>query len=121
MKLLIDMNLSPHLVERLAVAGHDAVHWSAVGDPRASDHEILEWARTHRCTLLTHDLDFGAILAATQTQSPSVLQVRTEDVSPAHIAPILLSAIRRHESHLTRGALVTCDETSQRVHILPLS
>jgi len=37
MKLLIDMNLSPGWVEVFKQQGLEALHWSAVGDPRAPD------------------------------------------------------------------------------------
>jgi len=43
MKLLIDMNLSPKWVEELKQGGWDAVHWSVVGDPQATDNAIMEW------------------------------------------------------------------------------
>ena len=120
MTLLVDMNLSPRLVEVLREAGYDTVHWSAVGDARADDTEILEWARDHSCIVVTHDLDFGAILAATDAEYPSVLQIRTQDVAPKHIAPILLSALGQYGGYLRKGALVTCDEWSSRVRILPI-
>lgn len=42
MKILIDMNLSPAWVDVLNQAGHEAIHWSNVGDPRAPDAQILE-------------------------------------------------------------------------------
>ena len=38
MKLVLDMNLSPLLADLLQQQGHEAVHWSAIGDPRATDH-----------------------------------------------------------------------------------
>ncbi|MBI5183214.1 MAG: DUF5615 family PIN-like protein [Nitrospinae bacterium] len=120
MKLLVDMNLSPNLVTLLCTAGHEAVHWSSVGDPRVEDSEILIWARANKHIVLTHDLDFGAILAATSTDSPSVLQVRTQNVAPQHIAPIFLSALEQYKDSLEKGAIVTCDEWSVRVRILPI-
>ena len=36
-KLVIDMNLSPDWVPVLNDHGWQAIHWSAIGDPRASD------------------------------------------------------------------------------------
>lgn len=75
MKLIIDMNLSPAWLSVLNQAGHTAVHWSSVGSPRAKDREILAWAREHHCIVFTHDLDFGAILATTDADSPSVVQI----------------------------------------------
>lgn len=120
MKLLVDMNLSPNLLAALRTAGHETVHWSSIGDPGADDSEILNWARCNKHTVLTHNLDFGAILAATNADYPSVLQVRTQDVSPQHIAPILLSALEQYKDRLEKGAILTCDEWSVRTRILPI-
>jgi len=41
MRLLLDMNLSPQLCPRLRPDGHDVIHWSEVGDPRASDETLM--------------------------------------------------------------------------------
>ena len=120
MRFLVDMNLSPSLPDLLGAAGYDATHWSAIGDPRAEDSDILAYARAHGYVVLTHDLDFGAILASTEADCPSVLQVRTQDVTPKHLAPILITAIRHYEDLLEKGALVTCDEWRVRSRILPI-
>ncbi len=82
MKLLIDMNLSPDWVEVFRRNGWEALHWSMVGDPRATDRAIMEWARANGYVVFTHDLDFGALLAVTQLNGPSVIQVRTQDIMP---------------------------------------
>ena len=79
------MNLSPDWVAALAKHSIEAVHWSMIGDPRAHDCVLMEWARKNEYILFTHDLDFGAVLALTQTESPSVIQVRTQDVTPGHL------------------------------------
>jgi len=76
LKILVDINLSPEWTLALEREGFEAVHWSSVGDPRATDESILAWARSHGHIVLTNDLDFGAILAASRAASPSVLQVR---------------------------------------------
>ncbi len=81
MKLLLDMNLSPRWIQTLEEKGWETVHWTSVGDPRASDREIMKWAHDHDHVVVTHDLDFGAMLAATSAQKPSVIQVRTRDVT----------------------------------------
>ncbi len=65
MKLLIDMNLSPDWSEVFIKQGWQAVHWSAVGDLRATDQAIMDWARTNGYVVFTHDLDFGTLLALT--------------------------------------------------------
>jgi predicted nuclease of predicted toxin-antitoxin system len=120
-KLVIDMNLSPGWVAVLQRHGWDAVHRSTAGNPRATDQEILAWAKAVRHVVFTHDLDFGAILAATRAEGPSVFQVRTQDVTPAHLEPLVVAALRTHEAALQEGALVTVDETRSRVRILPIT
>ena len=61
MKILIDMNLSPSWVPALERKGWSAVHWSDVGDPRAVDRAIMDWAADHGHVVFTHDLDFGTM------------------------------------------------------------
>ena len=51
----------------------------------------MAFAAANDFVVLTHDLDFGSILAATQGKKPSVVQIRAEDVSPDVIgAPVAL-------------------------------
>ena len=120
MKLLIDMNLSPRWALRLAEAGMDAAHWSSLGAANATDAEIMEFARRHGYVVLTHDLDFGAILAATQGAGPSVVQIRGSEVSPESIGAALVLALRQMEDALAEGALLTLDAKRARLRILPL-
>jgi predicted nuclease of predicted toxin-antitoxin system len=119
-KLLLDMNLSPQWVEILQHAGHEAVHWVTIGRPAAEDRELMSWARAHGFVVITNDLDFGAILAATDAEGPSVLQMRTEAVSPRALGERLLAAIERFEGDLLAGALVTVDERRERARLLPI-
>ncbi len=121
MKIVIDMNLSPEWVDVLTHPGIVATHWSAVGDPRAADTVIMEWARSNGHIVFTHDLDFGTLLALTQAESPSVIQVRTQDVSPTHLETMVVTALRQYETQLAIGALIVLDETKARVRILPFA
>jgi len=69
MKLLVDMNLSPRWVTAFAQEGITALHWSTLGAPDATDVEIMALARHDDWVVITHDLDFGSILAATDGES----------------------------------------------------
>lgn len=120
MRILVDMNLSPTLCGVLKAAGFDAIHWSSIGDPRASDAALMTWASTNDYLVVTHDLDFGAILSATHATGPSVIQVRTQDVMPEHLGPILIGVLQRRAQALESGALVVVDEARARVRVLPL-
>jgi predicted nuclease of predicted toxin-antitoxin system len=119
-KVLIDMNLSPDWVPVLKGHGWPAVHWSTVGDQRASDRTIMDWAVANGYIVFTHDLDFGTMLALTHATGPSVLQVRGQDVLPDHMEGVVVAALRQHDSDLAAGALVVVDETKSRVRILPI-
>lgn len=65
MKLLIDMNLSAAWVDFPRSAGIEAAHRASVGERDALDTDIMAYAAARDYVVLTHDLDFGAILAAT--------------------------------------------------------
>ena len=120
MKLLVDMNLSPRWIGVLKNAGWEALHWSAVGKGNAPDAEVMAYAAQHDYVVLTHDLDFSAILAATHGEKPSVVQIRTEDVSPQVIGSQVTAALRHVEPELQAGALLTIDGRRTRVRLLPL-
>jgi predicted nuclease of predicted toxin-antitoxin system len=120
LKILIDMNLSPHWREVFQRAGISSVHWSDVGDPKASDHVLMEWAKDNDHIIFTHDLDFGTILALTQARSPSVIQVRGQNILPEHIDKIVIHAVKQYEVQLKRGAIIVLDQRIKKTRILPL-
>ncbi len=120
MKFILDMNLSPAWVDVLEKAGHEACHWSTIGNPKATDHEIMAWALANRFVVFTHDLDFGAILAATKANAPSVVQVRTQNPVPHELDHLVLHVLDKYQSELSEGALVTVHVDRARVTLLPL-
>lgn len=120
MKLLVDMNLSPVWVAYLTDSGFDASHWSEIGAPNADDKIIIAHARSHGFVLLTNDLDFSAILAASAGAAPSVVQIRTADLHPDHIGARTVSALRRCTAELASGAVLTVDERRARLRKLPI-
>jgi predicted nuclease of predicted toxin-antitoxin system len=115
------MNLSPRWVETLGAAGFNAVHWSSVGAATATDSDIMAWAAANDCIVLTHDLDFSAILAATHGSKPSVVQIRADNLSPAAIGSQLIAALRQMQDELEAGALLTVDTHRTRLTLLPLA
>ena len=120
MKLLIDMNLSPRWVSFLARSQVESSHWSSVGAATATDSEIMEYAREYGYTVLTHDLDFSAILAATHGTKPSVVQIRSENLNPDAIGAQVVSAVRQLGEQLQSGALVSVEPHRTKVRLLPL-
>ena len=92
-KILIDMDLSPQWVSVLQSGGWPTLHWSSVGDFRATDRTIMDWALANGCAVFTHDLDFGTTLALTHGRGPSVIQVCAEDVLPEPMGAMVLAVL----------------------------
>jgi predicted nuclease of predicted toxin-antitoxin system len=119
MKLLVDMNLSPRWIGHLRDAGWEATHWSAVGKADASDSEIMAYAAVNNYVVLTNDLDFAAILAASRQKKPSVAQIRAEDLSPIVIGSQIVAALRHVQAELEAGAVLTIESDRTRLRVLP--
>jgi len=120
MKLLVDMNLSPRWAGLLNTSGFQSIHWSAVGPFNAPDSEIMAYAAKNGYVILTHDLDFSAILAVTHGEKPSVVQIRADDISPNISGMPVISALKQMESELEAGALLTIEPERSRLRLLPL-
>jgi predicted nuclease of predicted toxin-antitoxin system len=119
-KFLIDMNLSPRWAGYLTDAGFEAVHWSSLGPRDSSDIAFMAHARTQDYVVLTHDLDFSAILAATHGDKPSVAQLRADNVSPEAIGAQVAAALGAMGEELAAGALIAVDPGRTRMTVLPL-
>jgi len=75
----------------------------------------MAWARENRYIVFTNDLDYGALLFATAAASPSVIQIRVEDIRPASAEHAVLFALKAAAEDLSTGALVTIDPRRQRI------
>jgi predicted nuclease of predicted toxin-antitoxin system len=120
MKILIDMNLSPVWVEFFLKNNIEAVHWVNVGKPNDPDKVIFDYASTNNYIVFTNDLDFGAILAATNANAPSVFQLKSQNLLPDVIGETVINCLNQYENYLKEGSLITFDSNKTRVRILPL-
>ena len=120
MKIVIDMNLGKDWVECLAAGGQTAMHWSAIGAPDAEDSDIMEWASANGCAVLTADLDFGTMLAASNAEWPSVVQLRVPNTLPSYSGSLVLKALEQSHHDIEAGALVTIHADRFRIRPLPL-
>jgi predicted nuclease of predicted toxin-antitoxin system len=115
-KFLADMGVSLSTVASLREAGHDAVHLRDEGLLRVKDSEILGKARSENRVVLTFDLDFGDLLAASGEKLPSVIIFRL----PSSVGPRLFEILSECEAVLNAGAVVVVEETRYRVRRLPI-
>jgi len=120
MKILIDMNLSHKWVASFESHDIEAIHWSMVGAANAMDSEIMEYARLHGYAILTHDLDFSAMLALNRWNKPSLIQLRSGIISAESAAPLVISALGQWAAEIEAGAILTIDLNKVRARILPV-
>lgn len=121
LSLVVDVNLPPGWVAHLRAEGHAAVYWPTVGNPEAPDDDILNWARANGHVILTHDLDFGRLLALSRAPGPSVVIVRDGGPSVARFGSAVAEVLRLYDAPLRAGAIVVLDDAARRrVRVLPI-
>jgi predicted nuclease of predicted toxin-antitoxin system len=80
----------------------------------------MEYARSNGYIVFTHDLDFGILLALTHNTGPSVIQVRSQNVTPEYLSETIVDVLFKHKSIIENGALVTVCKNKLRLRILPI-
>ena len=120
MKFLADMGISPKTVLFLVNQGFDAVHLHTQNLERLTDPDILEKAKNENRILLTHDLDFGELLAAGQFIIPSVIIFRLRDMQPINVNLYLDKIISNHPKNLDNGAIISVTDKHIRIRVLPI-
>ncbi len=78
-------------------------------------------AAEQHAVLLTNDLDFGTMLAASGADGPSVVQVRANDLRPDVLGQLVLAALGQVAAELDAGALITVQAASARLRMPPLA
>ena len=114
------MNLSPLWVKWLTQDGLNAVHWSTLGAPNATDEFIFQYARAHQYLVLTQDLDFSQILFSTAESGPSVVLVRIRDEFDREVRRRITATLHSCAKELKQGALLVIDNKKARLRLLPL-
>jgi predicted nuclease of predicted toxin-antitoxin system len=121
MRLLLDNNLSPRLAVVLSKAGWDTVHVAALGLRAAPDPVVMRTALDDDRILVSADTDFGALLAATHANRPSVVLVRRVVGRRVEaLAALLLANLPGVEEDLRAGSVVVIGDDSLRVRRLPI-
>jgi predicted nuclease of predicted toxin-antitoxin system len=114
------MGISPKTATFLTQLGHEASHLYAQGLEKLPDPEILHKARREKAILLTHDLDFAALLAASRAALPSVVIFRLRSMRPQIVNRYLEIILSRHGELLRQGAILSVTDSRIRARPLPL-
>jgi predicted nuclease of predicted toxin-antitoxin system len=120
LKFLLDMNLPRQLGRLMRDRGHDCRHAADLGLHLAEDHEIVEVARSAGEVILTHDLDFGRILAFSGTSEPSVIIFRQTSTRPEDLGETLERTMPLWAPSIPLGAVVVLEGRKVRVRRLPI-
>ena len=105
MKLLLDENLSPRLVDLLSdlYPGSDHVHNLNLGG--ANDSEVWGYAKLHGFAIVSKDSDFAA-RSVLEKDPPKIIWIRLGNCSTGDVERLLRSA---HD--MIRGFLEEDEET----------
>ena len=120
MKFLADMGISPQSVASLRDLGYEAVHLHELRLDRLPDAEIIAKARREGYVVLTHDLDFGELLALSGANLPSVVIFRLQNMRPYNVNHYLQILVTKHQTALDEGAIFSVSEGHIRVRALPI-
>jgi len=120
LRFLADLNISPLTVEALRRRGWDVVRTSPLLSPKATDQEILTYARDTGWVLLTQDLDFSSLLALSGMDQPSLITLRLATAEPDVVTARLLESEALLSEALQEGCAVTIEDSMVRVRKLPI-
>jgi predicted nuclease of predicted toxin-antitoxin system len=117
---LADMGVSGTTVQGLRDRGEDAIHLREIGLQRLTDDQILLKRRAENRIVLTFDLDFGDLLAASAGNTPSVILFRMRNQTPAAVTPRLIEVLERCADELSAGAFIVIEDGRYRLRRLPI-
>jgi predicted nuclease of predicted toxin-antitoxin system len=121
MRFLADVGISASTVARLRDRLHDVVHLAEGGLERMTDSEILCKARAEQRIVLTFDLDFDELMAASRHSLPSVVTFRLRNQRPENVIWHLDRLLLELGNRLAESVIVTVEERGYRLRRLPIS
>jgi len=120
MKLLLDMGLARRTAYFLRNRGYDAVHLREQNLQRLTDEDVIAKGRLEERVIVTHDLDYGRIVALSRSHLPSVITLRLSNMEPDQVNRYLEYVLSRFADQLAAGALISVSEQGVRVRALPV-
>jgi predicted nuclease of predicted toxin-antitoxin system len=120
MRFLADMGVSMRVVAWLRSAGHDAIHLRDEGLQALPNGEIFQKAIREQRIVLTFDLDFGEIVAASGGRSVSVVLFRLRNTRADFVIQRLEIVLGQGTEELAQGAVVLVEDGRYRVRRLPI-
>ena len=121
MKALLDMPVSPSLLDVLEAHGHEGVHVADIGRGRAADSALLEIARREGRVVITADLDFPRLLVLSMASGPGVILFRGGNYSDAEMRSLLERVLESVPPDTLERSICVVDQRRIRVTRLPIT
>ena len=121
MRFIGNMGISPVTIQFLRSLGHEAKRLLEEHLEKLSDEEILDKARAEGAIILTSDLDFGDLLAASTHELPSVVLFRLGNMDLVNVNRHLIIILEKYARELELGAILSVNERKIRVRKLPIT
>lgn len=120
LKFLADIGISTKAVAFLRTHGYDAIHLIDEQLERLSDEQIIRKAKAEDRVVLTHDLDFGDLMAASGDTIPSIVIFRLPDMRPNNVNTHLMIVLYDYKELLHSGVILSVTQGRIRVRQLPV-
>ena len=88
MKLLLDQNLSPQLIQLLADLFPESIHVEVAGLDKSLDKEVWQYAQENQLIIVSKDADFNE-LSIVWNLPPKVIWIRRGNCSTKTIEALL--------------------------------
>ena len=120
MTFFLDINIPLSFADFIEEKRHKAIIGAKTGFHGKSDWEICEFAAENHSIIVTHDLDFGELLAVSGVSKPSVIIFRVQPLTPQTLEDTFWQAFRATSDELDRGAVVVIEKNNYRIRRLPI-
>lgn len=120
MKFLADMGISPKSALFLRDLGYDSFHLNELGLGKFADSDILLKAKIEGFVVLTHDLDFSELMAASKAKLPSVITFRLRNMKAENVNRYLKKILNSYQNELQTGVVISVTEGLIRIRKLPI-
>ena len=120
MNFLLDMPVSPTLLEVIQAHGYQGVHAAHIGRHRATNVELLALAQREERVIITADLDFPRLLALSSERGPGIILFRGGNYSDQEMRSLLDRVLQEVPEDKLRQSVCVVDKKRVRITPLPL-
>ncbi len=121
MDFFLDSNIPRSFAIFLKGLNHFVVTGAESGFNGKSDWEICEYALENKRIIVTHDLDFGELLAVSGSSGPSVIIFRIQPLTKDVMEKTCRQILSHTQEELKRGAIIMIEKDKFRLRRLPIT